>query len=56
MPQPPNGATMYFHRLIADVFCCLYEESVFQGTEPIKSVISSMLDLTADLVLAECYN
>jgi hypothetical protein len=28
------------------------EESVFQGTEPIKSVIFPMLNLTADLVLA----
>ncbi|NDJ25722.1 Uma2 family endonuclease [Nostoc sp. B(2019)] len=30
----------------------LYEESVFQGTEPIQSVIFPMLDLTVDLVLA----
>lgn len=30
----------------------LYEESVFQGTEPIKSVIFPMLDLTATQVLA----
>ncbi|MBD2506871.1 Uma2 family endonuclease [Nostoc muscorum FACHB-395] len=30
----------------------LYEESVFQGTEIIRSVIFPALDLTADLVLA----
>lgn len=30
----------------------LYEESVFQGTEPIKPVIFPILNITTDLVLA----